>query len=227
MNIIKSVDDISSFLQSVSSTNPHPRLVRWNNSSHVCTILNVDDSCIRDPIRSGFGGILRNHSSTHLSSFSGFTNSSKDILFAKLKAIYQGLNLAISLGVEELACYSDSLLAVNLINGDTSQFHIYAVLIQNIKDILGSRNFSLQHSLREGNQCADFMAKLGASTDVELTIHSSPPEDLLPLLRTDKLGASFFFFSVAVFSFSLFTFVTKKKKDELRDHSINFVIIIC
>jgi len=56
---------------------------------------------------------------------------------------------------------------------------------------LGSRIFSLHHSLREGNQCADLMAKLGASSDVELTIHSSPPKDLLPLLRRDELGALF------------------------------------
>jgi len=112
-------------------------------------------------------------------------------MFAEPKAIYQGLNLVLSLGVEELACYSDSLLAVNLINSDISHYHIYTVLIQNIKDILGSRNFSLQHSLREGNQCADFMAKLGASTNVELTIHSSPPKDLLPLLRTDELRVLF------------------------------------
>ena len=129
MNIITSVDDISSCLQSVSSANPPPRLVRWNNNSHVHIILNVDGSCIGDPIRTGFGGILRNHSGTYLSSFSGFINNSKDILFAELKAIYQGLNLAISLGVEELACYSDPLLAVNLINGDTSQYHISINLI--------------------------------------------------------------------------------------------------
>jgi len=35
------------------------------------------------------------------------------------------------------------------------------------------------------------MAKFGASNDVDLTLHSSPPEDLLPLLRTDELGVLF------------------------------------
>ncbi|KEH29841.1 hypothetical protein MTR_4g052790 [Medicago truncatula] len=43
----------------------------------------------------------------------------------------------------------------------------------------------------EGNKCPDFMAKLGVSNDVKLSIHSSPPEDLLPLLRTDELGVCF------------------------------------
>ncbi|KEH40988.1 hypothetical protein MTR_1g040395 [Medicago truncatula] len=62
------------------------------------------------------------------------------------------------------------------------------VLIQNIKDILGARNSSLRHSLREGNQCADFMAKIGASADDVFTVHSSPPDLLLPLLRADEIG---------------------------------------
>ena len=95
------------------------------------------------------------------------------------------------LSFDELVCYSGSLLTVNLIKEDISQYHIYAVLIQNIKDIMSSRNFSIEHTLREGNQCTDYMAKLGASTDVDLSIHSSPPELLLPLLKTDEIGSIF------------------------------------
>lgn len=71
-----------------------------------------------------------------------------------------------------------------------SQF-LTNLLIQNIKDLMVSRHFTLLHSLREGNKCPDFMAKLGVSNDVKLSIHSSPPEDLLPLLRTDELGVCF------------------------------------
>ncbi|AES60552.1 hypothetical protein MTR_1g056190 [Medicago truncatula] len=74
---------------------------------------------------------------------------------------------------------------------DTSFYHVYAVLIQNIKDLLNSRNYSIHHSLREGNHCVDFMAKLGATTDVDLTVYSSPPEDLLSLLLTDEMGTLF------------------------------------
>jgi ribonuclease HI len=182
---------ISRCLHNNTSTSSPARLVRWNNDDHVCSILNVDGSCIGDPIRTGFGGVIRNYSGIYLSGFSGFINSPNDILFAELTALFQGLKMAIRLNFEDLVCYSDSLLAVNLINGDTSQFHAYAVIIQDIKDMLVSRNYSLHHTLREGNQCADFMAKLGASTDSELSVHSSPPEGLMPLLRTDELGTLF------------------------------------
>lgn len=88
-------------------------------------------------------------------------------------------------------CYSDSLLAVNLIANDTPRYHIYAALIQNIKDLLNDRNISLHHTLREGNQCADFFAKFGANSDAALVVHQSPPADLLPLLRADALGIYF------------------------------------
>jgi ribonuclease HI len=126
-----------------------------------------------------------------MAGYSGSISHSQDILFAELTALYQGLRLAVSFNCEELACYLDSLFAVNLITDDLNQFHVYAVLIQNIKDIMSSRNFYLHHSLREGNQCADFLAKLGASNDVELSLHSSLPDGLLPLLRTDELGVLF------------------------------------
>lgn len=60
----------------------------------------------------------------------------------------------------ELVCYSDSLLSINLITGQASKYHAYVILVQDIKDLLSSRNFSIQHSVREEIQCADFMAKL-------------------------------------------------------------------
>ena len=70
-------------------------------------------------------------------------------------------------------------------------------------------NVTVYHTLREGNQCEDFMAKLGASSDTELFYHSSPPDDLLNLLRMD---ADVIFFSrdysflclFSVFPFALF-----------------------
>jgi ribonuclease HI len=90
-----------------------------------------------------------------------------------------------------LVCFSDSQLSVNLITGSVSKFHTYAVLIQDIKDLLASRNFRIFHTLREGNQCADFLAKLGASSNASYSVHQSPPLDLISLLRSDAMGTVF------------------------------------
>ena len=81
--------------------------------------------------------------------------------------------MAIDMGIRDLACYSDSLLSINLIKGGTLHYHIYVVLIQNINDMLPSNNFSVHHTLRKGNQSADFLAKMGSTSDVGFVIHSS------------------------------------------------------
>jgi ribonuclease HI len=135
----------------------------------------MDGSCLGSPVRCGFGGIIRNTFGHYLAGFSDFIQGSSDILLAELYAIYKGLFLAKDMNIDELICYSDSLHCVNLIKGPQIRYHIHAVLIQNIKKLLSHTNISLYHTLREGNQCADFFAKLGASSDVDFFTRVSPP----------------------------------------------------
>jgi len=165
--------------------------VKWNCQNHLGTIINVDGSCTGSPIRTGFGGIIRNNHGFYLNGFSGHIPHSSDILLAELTAIYHGLRLAIDMGLDDLVCYSDSLISINLITVDTLKFHIYVVLLQDIKDLLGNRNFTLHHTLRESNQCADFFAKMGASFEDVFKLHPSPPTDLLALIRIDTSGTYF------------------------------------
>ncbi|XP_024634474.2 uncharacterized protein [Medicago truncatula] len=166
-------------------------LVRWNNSNFSGVVLNVDGSCLGAPIRAGYRGILRNSVGFFLQGFSGFIEATTDILFAELTAIHKGLLMAAENGIEEMICYTDSLLSVKLLTNSSSRFHAYAVLIQDIQDLLLSTNFSIQHCHREGNQCADFMAKLGAISNEEFARHTTPPYDLIPLIRLDAMGTAF------------------------------------
>ena len=145
-------------------------------------ILNVDGNCHDNPIRTGFGGVLRNEIGLFLAGFSDFIPSSDYILLAELSAIYHGLIMAKDLGYAEIACYSDPLVCINLINGPTKRYHIYVVLIQDIKQLLHHTNVTVSHTLREGNQCEDFMAKLEASSDIDPLLHESPPIGLVNLL---------------------------------------------
>ncbi|GAU12290.1 hypothetical protein TSUD_141980 [Trifolium subterraneum] len=109
----------------------------------------------------------------------------------ELYAIYQGLTLAKDLAIDELICYSDSLLCINLIKGPIVNYHVYVVLIQDIKEFISQSNVTLCHTFREGNQCADFLAKLGASSDADLIIHASPPDGIFDLLKSDSSGTFF------------------------------------
>jgi len=135
----------------------------------------MDGSCIGTPQRAGFGGIIGNPTWFFLWDFHGFITNSDDILFDELSAIYHGLLMARDMDIIDFVCYSNSLLCTNLINGRSSKFHICVTLIQDIKDLLSQSNISIIHTLREGNQCADYFAKLGVSSDSKLTIHLTAP----------------------------------------------------
>jgi len=89
-----------------------------------------------------------------LSGFSGYIYHTSDILYDELFAIYQGLLLAKEKGIVDLVCYYDSLLCINIIIGPFMRFHAYAVLIQDIKELMEQINATINHILREGNQCA-------------------------------------------------------------------------
>ena len=167
------------------------RFTKWNDNNHSSVILNVDGSCLGSPSRAGYGGLLRNHDGYYLSGFSGYIHNSFDILYAELFTIYQGLLLAKEKNVADLVCYSDSMRCINLIKGPAMKFHNYVVLIQDIKELFVHVNVTICHILREGNQCANFLAKLKASSYIDYCHHASPPMGLLGLLRIDAAGTIF------------------------------------
>jgi len=121
-NINNSAEDIKSCFYKPNSIAFPVRHIRWNNSNFNCAILNVDGSCIGTPARTGYGGLIRNSAGFYLSGFSGFLPPSADILEAELSAILHGLAVASDMGITELACYSNSLLSLNLITGNSPSF---------------------------------------------------------------------------------------------------------
>jgi len=145
----------------------------------------VDGSCLGPPLIAGFSGFLRNNTSFYLSGFSGYIFNCSDIIYVEIFAIYRGLLLAKELDIMDLVCYSNYLYYINLINGPSLKFHVYVVLIQELKKLKDQRNTTVCQTLREGNQCADFMAKLGDLSDIALLRHASPLEELLNLLQND------------------------------------------
>ncbi|PNX60489.1 S-like ribonuclease, partial [Trifolium pratense] len=138
-----------------------------------------------------FGGIIRNTSGNYLAGFLGFIQGSSDILLAKMYAIYKGLLLPKDMSIDEPVRYSDSLHCVNLVKGPQIKYHIHAVLIQDIKELLCQTNVYLHHTLKEMNQCADFLAKLGASSDVDYLTHAYFQEGVREPLMNDAIGTFF------------------------------------
>jgi hypothetical protein len=89
--------------------------------------------------------------------------------------------------IDELICYSDSLYRVNLIKCPQVKYHIHAVLIEDIKELLSHTDVSLYHTLTEGNQCADLFVKLGAFSYANFLTHVSSLEAVRDFLKNDVM----------------------------------------
>jgi ribonuclease HI len=119
--------------------------------------LNVDGSSLGNLGVSGFGGLLRNDNGAWILGFVGNIDFS-NIFHAELLAMYHGLE------VTNLVCYSDSKTAINLIFATVNDWHHYAPIIRNIHELLArDQQVRVLHT-REGNACADYLAKLDAGS---------------------------------------------------------------
>lgn len=139
------------------------REVAWQGSPDEYTMaINVDDSCQGNPGRGGFGGILRDHVGSYIFGFFGHSGHTK-ILHAELLGLLHGLQACWEEGFRRVIVYSDSLLAVQLVNDGVQAHHHYANEVHPIQDLLANDWYcSIRHTLREGNQYANFFAKRGA-----------------------------------------------------------------
>ncbi|MCI06947.1 ribonuclease H protein, partial [Trifolium medium] len=74
--------------------------------------------------------------------------------------------------------------AVNLIREGVSVHHRFANKIFSIQQLVDKDwDVVVEHTLREGNACADVLAKMGALSDSPLVKITSPPSELsMPLL---------------------------------------------
>lgn len=191
VSIYNSAETIKKGFQTAVITAGSDRWISWNSINFNCHILNVDGSRLGTPTRAGYGGLIRNSVGLFLKGFSGLIHGSTCILQVDLTAILEGFRMVVIMGIEELVCFSDSQILVNLVSGEVSKFHAYTVIIQDIKDIIASHNFRIFHTLREGNRCANFLAKIGATSTAPFLEHQSPPLDLIGMLKIDASGTCF------------------------------------
>lgn len=97
---------------------------------------------------------------------------------AELRALQQGLQLLWEGGFEKIICESDSLDVVNMLKAEVSHLHPYSCIMVYIKKLLSLEwDVQITYTLREGNACADYLAKLGANGSDALRIWNAPPSD--------------------------------------------------
>lgn len=151
-----------------------------------------------------YGGLIRDSEGEFLLGFYG-TLRNQEITHVEIFALLQGITICWERGYMNVHCVSDSLDTVNYVKKGVTNHHRYSneiVKIQNL--LLQDWQCSITHNCREGNQCADFLAKLGANSGVAMMVIQEPPTGLQPLLAADAAGVSFMRAqSFCIFCFSL------------------------
>lgn len=163
------------------------RLIRWCNPPMDFVKLNMDGS-VHGSSNAGIGGVVRNEVGMWLTGFSSNIGPASPLL-AELKALHKGLQIAWEHGFRRIVCESDSLDAVNLVQNAIIPSHQHAGILFSIKDRLAlDWNVQVVHTLREGNNCADALAKMGACSGSNILVWEHPPRSVEHLLLMDALG---------------------------------------
>ncbi|KAL7172086.1 hypothetical protein ACSBR2_031725 [Camellia fascicularis] len=64
-------------------------------------------------------------------------------------------------------------------------------IVEDARHLLKRCKCFIQHILREGNQCADKLANLGADQEKHLVVMEDPPEEVRSLVVADLLGREY------------------------------------
>jgi ribonuclease HI len=148
--------------------------------------LNVDGSLLGSANTAGYSCLLRNNNGEFIWGFFGVADV-QGILLAGIMAILLGLQLCWDSSYHKVISFSDSLQSVNFIRDGASNHHRFANEIHSIRSLLANEwDVVISHMLREGNACADVMAKMGALSAPCLVKIDTPPCNLLSPLCNKK-----------------------------------------
>nr|ABN09101.1 Ribonuclease H [Medicago truncatula] len=160
-------------------------MIAWHPPTAPGLKINVDGSSFGNPGRAGFGGLIRNDVGGWIHGFSESCGRVSNLL-VELYAILNGLQLAWDLGFRIITLEPDYKSALDLILDNDTTYHPHAIVLGRIRTLM-SRDWSLlfNHTLREGNECADWLAKYDAQSDVSLKLWVSPPPQFAHVLLAD------------------------------------------
>ncbi|GLT50394.1 hypothetical protein SLA2020_238810 [Shorea laevis] len=168
-----------------------PRWVSWKPPDDGWFKLNTDGSFARESNSASAGGLIRNSLGSWLTGFT-VNIGRASVFMAELWGLREGLRLCKALGLTRVFAELDSLMVVHLINNNREPDNLSAAIVLDIKNLTSEfQDCILQHTLREGNAAADYLASLGHNSQPGLSILNTPPVGLRHILAGDQLGASF------------------------------------
>jgi len=162
--------------------------IRWKLPYGGFIKINFDGSHSSAGAAAGF--VLRNWKGGFIMAGSRFMENAP-ILVAEATAMRDGISAALQAGYRKIQVEGDNQIVIRAIQKLIHTPWQIASILQDIWNLITScESISFQHTYREGNMAADWMAKFGCSLRCHyLSTFTSPPcRDFLLLLVEDNLG---------------------------------------
>ncbi|KAF7818437.1 reverse transcriptase [Senna tora] len=171
---------------------PYILNVKWHPPNVGWWKLNCDGACSGNLGPFAIGGLIRDNLGNWVKGFSGFVGQGT-ALKAELWAIFSGTKLAFDLGCKFLWIETDSLLACKLLlDSALTNLHEHWNLISSCRSILQKfSEFKVSHTFREGNQCADLLAKLSLLKHEDYFVFQTLPPFLKMCFLADLHDVTF------------------------------------
>ena len=83
----------------------------------------------------------------------------------------------------------DAKSIVDLLNNSKNANNVISALVDDCKYLITQLpQTQIKHCFREGNRCADALARLGSNQTEDFCVFRSPPVDIVELLKADSDG---------------------------------------
>ena len=166
------------------------RNISWSPPPHEWVKLNVDGSLSLETGAISAGGVIRDANKNWLVGFA-LNKGVGSVLEAEIWGILEGLKLAWSTGFRKVVVESDSQAAVTLLTSDISKYHPLYNIVRACKSFMEKDwSCSMHHIYRERNRVADYLANLGHSLMLGISVFEDPPPQVSAILEDDYNGVT-------------------------------------
>jgi len=164
--------------------------IGWKRRREGWIKLNNDGACKDMGVIVGCGGLFRDSDSRWIK---GYTKKigACDALHAEMWGLCLGLDMAWREHYSHLIVESDSKISIDMISDNFKFNGNIPVLVHRIQKLLKmSWSVQLNHTWREGNMSADWLANLSISRDhFNFIVLESPPSEIQRILFDNLSGA--------------------------------------
>ncbi|OIT01967.1 putative ribonuclease h protein [Nicotiana attenuata] len=181
-------------VQSLIKQRDAPIYICWSFPPQGYIKINTDGSFMPNSGLAGFGGIARDDKRRWIGGFYGrLSMKATSSITAELWAIHGGLTLAKNYNLKKVLIETDSSDALMLLTvaDNVTKSHPDRVLMKECRSLISKLGITLIHTLRQGNNCADHLAKLGRTQKEDLVILHRPPHSMQLLLLADMAHVAY------------------------------------